>query len=360
MRALSVLGVFLAGYHWLVPFGWIGVLVFYVLSGFLITRILLEEREAAYATPNRCPGSFFGRFYFRRTLRIFPLYFLYLLALELTHAFTGVPAAWGEVRPFAFFYAINIGMVTGDVGSSDAYGHLWTLSVEEQFYLLWPIVVWLASRVMLQRLAVALVVLGPLIRYTSSELLGLGIDQIYYSSLSHLDAFAVGAVLAAWDARCIRKALPASAIAIGLVTAIGFGIARETGTAIRTLGYPEGLWLGFGHIWGYTALNLCAGLVILAAMRGELPWLGTPALAYLGRISYGIYLFQRPIKGIYLEQIESHLLAAIPSRPAVLILGAILCLSLSAGLAALSYKYFELGILRWRDRLYPPLRTARR
>src|SRR5262245_55187213 len=106
LRTVSVLGVFFTGYHWVMPCGWIGVLVFYVLSGYLITDILLRSREESARA-----GRYFGSFYFRRTLRIFPLYFVYLFALEVTSAALAVPESWPAVRPFAFLYSVNIGMI---------------------------------------------------------------------------------------------------------------------------------------------------------------------------------------------------------------------------------------------------------
>lgn len=356
LRAVSVAGVFLAGYHWAVPFGWIGVLVFYVLSGFLITQILLVERDALLTDSAEDAGKFFRRFYFRRTLRIFPLYFAYLFSIEVVYALIAVPAAWSEVRPFAFSYLINFGMIAGSVDSADAYGHLWTLSVEEQFYLLWPLAVWFCSRVLLLRIAIAAVVFGPVVRFVSMWLFDLDIGQLYVSSFSHLDAFAVGAVIAILGAQRTGRNLLFAFIALALSCAVGLEIARATGTSFRTLGYPEGLHLGYAYLWGYTSLNLCAGLVVMVALRGELSWLGTPTLAYVGRISYGIYLFQRPVKGVYLEHVEPILLAAITSRWVALSLGALLCALAAVGLAALSYRYFETPILRWRDRRYPPLR----
>jgi len=358
LRAISIAGVFLAGYHWILPCGWIGVLVFYVLSGYLITSILLVEREAARAGDRPDAGGFFGRFYFRRTLRIFPVYFAYLAVLELAYLLFRAPAAWETVRPFAFLYVVNFGMVAGSVDSADAYGHLWTLSVEEQFYLAWPLVVWCLSRASLLRVAAALLVAGPLIRLASLALLDRDIGRLYVSSFSHLDAFATGALVALGAGQWIRRALPAALAAIALTLAVGIGMALSTGTALRTLGYPEGLSLGYAYIWGYSVLNLCAGLVILAALRGELRWLGTPVLAYLGRISYGIYLFQRPIKGVYLEQVEPALVAALGSRPAAQALGAVLCMAVAVGIAALSYRYLEAPLLRYRDRKCPPLRQA--
>ncbi len=367
LRAICVALVFMASYHWSLPFGWAGVLVFYVLSGFLITRILLQEREHAQQerehalTTQHSPAhsahgaGFFKRFYFRRTLRIAPLYFAYLIGIELVHAAIALPEGWNAARPYAYFYGVNFGLMNGDVIANAAYGHLWTLSVEEQFYLVWPIVVWLTSRASLLRIAIAIVALGPLIRYACAAWLGLATGEVYMLSTSHLDAFAVGAVLATHDFTSVRKAWPLALGALAITLGLGFLVLLATGNAIRTLGYSEGLAAGYGYIWGYTVLNITSGLVILAALRGELPWLETPVLAYLGKISYGIYLVQRPLKGVYFDYVEPKLMAAIPSHMLALIAGAVLCAIATMAISAASYRYFEAPLLRLRDRVMPPI-----
>jgi peptidoglycan/LPS O-acetylase OafA/YrhL len=364
LRAISVAGVFFTGYHWMLPFGWIGVLVFYVLSGYLITHILLGEREharseASAAAAPSWKNNFFARFYYRRTLRIFPLYFAYLLVLELSYWLASAPPDWPQVRPYAFLYAINVGMMTGVVLTREAYGHLWTLSVEEQFYIVWPLVVWLVSRTALTRIAAAIFLLGPLTRY-ASVLVGLNLDKVYVSSFSHLDAFAIGALLACvGEARLAeRRVLPLALGAAGIALLLGAFVLKTEGLALRTLGYPEGLKHGWAWIWGYSVLNTVSALFVWAALRGELPRLGTPWLAYLGKISYGIYLVQRPIKGVYMELFEPRVLAVLPSQKLGLAVGAALCIAVSIAIAALSYRFFELPLLRFRDARVPPLRPA--
>jgi peptidoglycan/LPS O-acetylase OafA/YrhL len=358
LRALSVLGVFLSGYHWLIPFGWIGVLVFYVLSGFLITRILLQERAHARQGDQPAAGSYFKRFYFRRTLRIFPLYFAYLLVLQLSHWLRGAPEGWDRARPFALLYAVNFGLITGDVPMVDAYGHLWTLSVEEQFYVVWPLVVWLTSRATLLRLSIALVLLGPLVRFASTSLFGLSVEQLYLSSFSHLDAFAVGAVLATHDFAGVKRASRFAIVAGGITLGLGLAVKLTTGAAFRTLGYAEGLLAGGAYIWGYTVLDVCSGFVILAALRGELPMLSARPLSYLGRISYGIYLAQRPIKRLYQDLLEPLVISITRSHALALVAGAVLCLGAATTVAALSYRFFEAPLLRYRDRKLAPLRAV--
>lgn len=350
IRAVSVFGVILSGSGWLAPFGWVGVLAFYVLSGFLITRILLAERAAATGLP-----GFLGRFYFRRTLRIFPLYFAYLLALELLFRWTQVPAGWPETRPFALTYTVNYGILTKVVEASPAFGHLWTLSVEEQYYLLWPLVVWGVSRRRLIQVALALVVTAPLLRFLSHSALGLDIGQVYVSSLSHLDAFAFGALLASCAWQPTRRVLPLAIGASAVTLLLGGLVIWGTGAAIRTLGYREGVGDAAGYIWAYTVLNATLALWILTAMQGELRALGHPVLAYLGRISYGIYLFQRPLVGLYKSYGEPLLATHVHSQAVLQGLGVLICVAGVIPLAAASYHGFEAPLLRWRDKKVAPL-----
>lgn len=348
LRACCVALVLASGFHWLLPFGWSGVQIFYVLSGFLITGILLGERKKTEQA-----GAFFRRFYFRRTLRIFPLYYGYLLLLQLV-ALIWPPAiaAWETVRPYALTYTLNFGMVAQKFGIDDAYSHLWTLSVEEQFYLVWPLLLWLLPLAWFKRLIWSLVLAGPLVRYGSSAWFGWSSGQIYLSTFSHLDAFAIGALLAVYQPSSVPAARRLAAISLVVTLALGLLVRASTpGLALRTLGYPEGLAYGGASIWGYSAINLCAVLAIAAALNGQLAWLGHPALAYVGKISYGVYLFQRPIKGLYLVLLEPAVQRIIPWGSAQLLVGYGICAAASVGVAALSYRWLEAPLLAWRDRM---------
>lgn len=356
LRAISVLAVILAGFEFTFPSGWIGVLVFFVLSGFLITRILLDERAAADGA-----GGFFGRFYFRRTLRIFPLYFAYLLVLEVIHLAVGIPQAWDSVRPFAFTYLVNLGMVLGHVDTAPAYGHLWTLAVEEQFYLAWPLFVWALPRRWLGPFALSLVLSGPLVRHACVAWLDWSLDQLYVATSTHADALATGALLALHPIERLPHPRRWALAACATTLVVGVLNGAAAGISVRFLGYPEGLGLGFGtgvdhgltHVWGYTLLNLTAALVIVAVLRGGLPGLGHPVLAYLGRISYGIYVFQRPLIGVYEAQAKPWLEPHVGSELMLKCLGLTLCVATAVLAAALSYGLLEAPLLRFRNRRVP-------
>src|SRR5262249_22300996 len=137
--------------------GWMGVDIFFVLSGYLITSILLEQRGEAH---------FFRNFYMRRVLRLFPLYyFLFLVAAVLTPF---LHVHWRPAHLALMFYGANVVLPfdnsIGSLGPLNLF-HVWSLSVEEQFYLIWP---WLVgsslSKGTLRRVCLAGIVAAPVLR----------------------------------------------------------------------------------------------------------------------------------------------------------------------------------------------------
>src|ERR1043165_3191235 len=122
--------------------GWVGLSSFFVLSGFLITRILFDDLEGTASL-----GQGLKRFYIRRPLRVFPIYYLYLFVL-LALGFV-VPVVRQQTSgelPYAFTYVYNLFITTDRHHGTHLLDHLWSLSVEEQFYLLWPFIVYLVGR----------------------------------------------------------------------------------------------------------------------------------------------------------------------------------------------------------------------
>ena len=140
LRALSVVAVicYHAGFSWMRG-GWIGVEVFFVVSGFLITSLLLDEREAS-------GRSDLGRFWLRRARRLLPALAVVLATVAVVTLAVGSAAERGDMRrdlPWALGYLGNWGQIVGDVpyyaGDPPLLRHLWSLAIEEQFYLLWPL-----------------------------------------------------------------------------------------------------------------------------------------------------------------------------------------------------------------------------
>ncbi len=169
--------------------GWCGVDLFFVLSGFLITGILLDTRRAQ---------NYFRAFYARRVLRIFPVYYATLLSvLAIAHFFPKLNSVLpiAHDRIFYFFYLNNWWPLLKDSWHANIIGHFWSLAIEEQFYLVWPFLVWLLSRKQMETAAIAGIVLAPVIRFAIYAHYGEARD-IVENPFCRMDSLLIGALLA--------------------------------------------------------------------------------------------------------------------------------------------------------------------
>src|SRR3979409_474403 len=141
--------------------GWVGVQLFFVLSGFLITSILLKDRGASLS-------AYLKRFYWRRSLRSFPLYYLYLLVILGAYLLLKIPPAFANQWPYLFTYTYNVRHILPNYDGSQLLIHLWSLSVEEQFYLIWPLLVFVFAARRFKTLLIGIVVAVPLLRLLTS------------------------------------------------------------------------------------------------------------------------------------------------------------------------------------------------
>lgn len=306
LRAIAYGMVFLYHIDYL-KFGWAGVQLFFVLSGFLITDILLNMKAALPA------GGYFLKFYIRRFLRIFPLYYFFLLLmLGLSGWLISVsyrPFLMERLQvqlPYAFLYVYNFYVASRAYQPSPFLDHLWSLSVEEQFYLAWPLLIFLTTEKRLKTVFLLGIAAGPLFRLLFFAAGELGLSRylqdsfagaLYTLTFTHVDAFAFGAYISRFP---IPRAGVQLAALGALLPAAGFlSEYLDTGEASdrSTLGYPVTMPNGYQFLWGYSLINYWFALLIYCIVRERLfvRFLEIPVLRYLGKISYGLYVYHLPV-----------------------------------------------------------------
>ncbi|MEY2989765.1 MAG: hypothetical protein RLZZ163_681 [Actinomycetota bacterium] len=303
LRALAIIGVLLyhAGIDW-VPGGFLGVDVFFVLSGFLITSLILEEYDRAGRVD-------FRRFYIRRARRLLPAVFVLLIAVGIAVLlfYRDALSAFREDALATLLYVNNWWYVVVDQSYFESIGrppllkHLWSLSVEEQFYLIWPAVALLlvrrGGRPLVRRIALALALASTVWMAYLAIRGGYPIDadpsRAYFGTDSHIMGLLIGAALATvWRPGRLSADVPRSARI--LVTSIGVAmIVVVAGFYLFVGEFTPWLYRG-----GFLVLAIFTAVLIAAATHPASPLgaiLGVGVLRYLGRRSYGIYLWHWPI-----------------------------------------------------------------
>ena len=364
LRALAALMVFqvhyVGGRHvpaWLNG-GWAGVDIFFVLSGFLITGILFDTREH----PHR-----FRNFYVRRSLRVFPLYYGVFFALLITTplfhwAWSSSCITWLlYAGNWVFFlpHAYGAGLVlppqllSRTFNAQLLWSHFWTLCVEEQFYLLWPFVVFFVrDRVKLRNLCFAVIAIVPCARFWAFlhlSKMGMNGTFIVYWTPFRLDALMLGAALA------LMLRGPEAERLLGSAQNLLFGATAFFITAwiVAVFVLHQRSSIADTAPWistiGFSLVDLMsAGAVLLALRAGNVVHrvFSLMPLRRLGQISYGFYVFHLlPLQ--FLEHTSEHL---IRGHVAQVALTALLGFVLTIGLAYLSFRFFESRFLRLKNR----------
>ncbi len=267
---------------------WIGVDLFFVLSGFLITGILLDLRQ-------KDPTHFFARFYQRRARRILPPY---LLVLALVSLRFGAP------------WARHWYMMLGAMNYIRAFHEpwflplvpLWSLGVEEQFYLLWPLVIYFVDRRRLPAIACALIVAAPILRGIASPW-NTWHWFIYMGTPFRMDTLATGCLLAfAWRTPRLRQAIRR----FGFLGLIPLALIAPVMLALNRLG-------GFSTMDGTRRADIFTYELALLAVTGTFLWalggrftaiLRAAPLRWMGRISFSFYLIHSPILFVLLDHFD--------------------------------------------------------
>lgn len=333
LRAIAFLMVFL--HHALaVPFLWMGVDLFFVMSGFLITGILVDLKES------RTVPGLLRHFYIRRVFRIIPAYYSVLAGVWLfVSSDTAAYWAW-----FVFFLS-NFGEGYGTIPMTGVLDPMWSLAVEEQFYLIWPWVVILLNRRRLLALCLVVLVAAPVVRV----LIGLNMDSgaVYRTTFGRLDLLAGGATLAL-GARVrpdFFQYMHRPCLAVGIIAPVVFAVwtvalsdfrVGANSLTFNTLGYSL-IVVAFTSWVGFT-VGLRDGRVFR--------FLTHPAMVHVGTISYMSYLVHRaPITILSRPFDESQ----FESR--ILVGGCALAITLL--FSSITWHYFEQPIIRWGRRLTP-------
>jgi peptidoglycan/LPS O-acetylase OafA/YrhL len=277
---------------------WTGVDLFFVLSGFLITGILLRAKDQ--------PG-YFTNFYMRRVLRIFPLYYAALIAI-----FVVVPRLVTITDPqiqriydtqgWIWAYSENIAIA---VAREDYFnvgwlwvGHFWSLAVEEHFYLVWPLMVFLCTPRTLMRWSLGLMIATPLLRIAMLA------SHVYYGSVftltcCRMDELVLGAVVALLARDPNNQVLLTRYARYGLVGSLAYLVPCVLVRG-RALDYTHWSMLGLG----FSALTVAFASVLVFTLTKERTLLKRAlemrGLRFFGKYSYGAYVFHTPMQPIYL------------------------------------------------------------
>lgn len=332
----------LYGQEWwwgIVQSGWMGVDLFFVLSGFLITGILLHKKGRS---------DYFRDFYRRRVLRIFPLYYLAILLSALAILLIDqqphrLNDGYNSLLWYVFFVP-NIGMALGNDWAWQTnwvgMAHLWSLAVEEQFYIVWPLVIYLLPRKWIAPLCVAIIAVSPYLREQTDLAFGKPNIASYVLPYCRMDGLAAGSLLAV-----MRSS--------GWLTFAGW--QRE---AARDLAFMAGMVVYYMLIaaespWRDVFIALMfLGMVYLSlsqdsSIRRLCEW---SFLRHIGQYSYGMYVFHQMFRVLLETYIKQPLLSTGLPTAFVQLLYILIAVGISYGLARLSWHFIESRFLAMKER----------
>jgi peptidoglycan/LPS O-acetylase OafA/YrhL len=323
LTALSSLGLF-------------AVPAFFVLSGYLIGGILYDTRHRE---------GYFRVFYTRRILRVFPVYYVTLLAILAFYAIRGIPANYLFWTHFLYIQNLFPGYAHR-IGGPVSTIHFWSLAVEEQFYLLWPLVVWLfPDRRKLMGIATMLIVFSGTLRL-AAPLLWSSPKAILWFTPTRVDAVLLGVMLGLIRQDTIYERIKPLAkwiVLAGGATAISLAIWQGEGWSKTYLG--EEVWIPL--------VNFTAVAIIIAVME-ENSLLNRACsqrwICWLGSLSYSLYVFHLTFSPYFMNSLTPRLAQHMRNSFAVLAAG-ILAFALTVLLSILSYRLIEGPIINLKGRM---------
>jgi len=342
LRGVAIILVFIfhtMSYDQIFRLGWIGVDLFFVLSGFLITGILYDSKNQ---------DGYYKNFIVRRALRIFPLYFFFILLILwvlptlFPVVFRGM-SYYQDHQAWYWFYISNWLPMGTAANTSTMLDHLWSLSIEEQFYVCWPFFVMFFEGKMLIKICLFLICTAILVRYTGSPFLGNLKVFEYTSTLARIDSLLIGALISILyrlkPEILIKSAWPLLIISFFLILLI---ISRE-----KTLDYAR-------LIDTYTLWDLFFGAILIFSVSQKNNWLKSilnfKFFKFFGKYSYGLYIYHLPIIIIIVDSFIRFRMLKLPFMP---LAASILCLFITIVIALLSYNLIEKPFLRLKKYFEP-------
>ena len=355
VRGVAVLLVFISHFHWILspdPFltkvtpwhfinrtfeaGFMGVDIFFVLSGFLITSLLMKDRSTNQK-------NLFKRFYRRRALRLLPALYALLIADFFVSRWENFP---GDIQWRTTWHALlflnNWNIVNNFGEAQNDLGHLWSLGIEEQFYLIWPLTIWLLAKLKIpSKMMIPLILFASLVVMVHRTSLwndGTSWIILYIRTDTRLDSLLIGAMFA----YVYRHFQVPSKILNSVATLSFLGLVYIKYVLDKS---------PFIFEMGWTIIALLAGFIILSVAEGvffiQKVFTWRP-LTMIGKVSYGLYLWHMPIFVLFGRHVTSG------SRPLRLLIGIIL----ASVVTSLSWFFIEKPFLNLKDPRHENVKTS--
>lgn len=283
--------------YYIFNFGWIGLNLFFLLSGYLITKTLFIHIRSS-------PLSYFRNFYARRVLRIFPLYYgillLFFAVLPLIYIkYQQIFGSLYNIQIWYWLYISNWRIILYGLPPNPLFFHFWSLAVEEQFYLIWPIVFFLITsfnrRVLIILILLTLSILIRILLY--------GVKSVYYNTLTPGEPLLLGCLISILEKNDKLKSIYNYARALAILSFISLVVIFLHNSDLRIINFPL-LSIGYSNIDLIWAFLLCNILINLERTYLISKVLSSGILVWLGIYSYGIYVFHWIILQLFINKYE--------------------------------------------------------
>lgn len=331
LRTLAVVMTLLAHFSPVeIPYMWYGVQIFFTISGFLITANLLKSLNK---DPDGPKLPIIKNFMIRRALRLFPVYYLFIIIFWLAKRYLSLYLWQDEFTPYFFTYTPNFFVYRSGSGAAGCFAHLWSLGVEEQFYLLWPWIILFSTgkfRIQIISGMMAFSLVYIFMHYDNTNIGALPFVNFH--------TLGTGALLAVFyvQSGTVIDWLREKRFSLFLVTFIQLLVV------LCLFRDSSPLW----HLWREISLCCCTFSIVLTSIFGWKGWMGyimrNKQMQYIGTISYGIYLYHMPVPYVF-RAVADKLSPGWHIAPLWFLF---LCMGITIVIAAVSYRFIETPFLK--------------